>query len=146
MRRGARVSSAEQQALVREVCERLAAAAERPDYDWEFTVVEAPEAEAVAFPGGKVIVYSGLLPVAEDSAGLAAVMGHEIAHVLARHGAERWSQPHLRRRVGDGRVRPDRASVQRVDGVRDRLESPPEFLSTHPVPNTRLANLHAWLP
>lgn len=81
-----------QLALVREVGERLAAVSERPQLAWEFTLVEADEAEAVALPGGKVLVYSGMLPVAEDTAGLAAVLGHEIAHVLARHGAERMTQ------------------------------------------------------
>ena len=52
-----------------------------------FTVIDAPDTvNAFALPGGKVAVYTGLLPVAQDSAGLAAVLGHEIAHAIARHG------------------------------------------------------------
>ncbi len=80
-------------ARVRRVGERLAAAAERPDFTWEFNLlVEDQTINAWCLPGGKVAVYTGLLPVAKDDAGLAVVMGHEIAHALARHGAERMSQ------------------------------------------------------
>jgi predicted Zn-dependent protease len=78
---------------VRRIGERLARAAQRPEYDWEFAVIDEPkQINAFALPGGKVAVYTGILPVAEDSDGLAVVMGHEIAHVIARHGAERMSQ------------------------------------------------------
>jgi predicted Zn-dependent protease len=80
-------------AIVRRVGERIARAAEKPDYRWEFTVIDDPrQVNAFALPGGKVAVYTGLFPVAQDEAGLAAVMGHEVAHALARHGAERMSQ------------------------------------------------------
>ncbi len=79
--------------LVKRVGERIARVANKPEYDWQFTVIDAPDtANAFALPGGKVAVYTGLLPVAFDEAGLAAVMGHEVAHALARHGAERMSQ------------------------------------------------------
>jgi predicted Zn-dependent protease len=61
-------------------------------YQWEFKLVEDKAVNAWAMPGGKVVVYTGLLPVAQNEAGLAAVMGHEIAHVFADHGAERMSQ------------------------------------------------------
>jgi len=61
-------------------------------YQWEFNLVEDPNVNAWAMPGGKVVVYSGMIPVAQDEAGLAVVMGHEIAHVFARHGSERMSQ------------------------------------------------------
>ena len=61
-------------------------------YKWEFNLVNSPEANAWCMPGGKVVVYSGLLPVTKDEAGLAFVMGHEIAHAVARHGNERMSQ------------------------------------------------------
>ena len=78
---------------VRRIGERLAQAANRSDYHWEFAVIDDPmQINAFALPGGKVAVYTGILPVAEDSDGLAVVMGHEIAHVIARHGAERMSQ------------------------------------------------------
>jgi predicted Zn-dependent protease len=79
--------------VVRRVGERIAAVADKPGYKWEFVVIEAPEqVNAFALPGGKVAVYTGLLPVAVDEAGLATVMGHEVAHALARHGAKRMSQ------------------------------------------------------
>ena len=61
-------------------------------YDWEFNLVDDPNVNAWAMPGGKVVVYSGLLPIAQGEAGLAVVMGHEIAHAFAKHGAERMSQ------------------------------------------------------
>ncbi len=78
---------------VRRIGERLARAAERPDDKWEFAVIDDPkQINAFALPGGKVAVYTGIFPVAQDSDGLAVVMGHEIAHVIARHGAERISQ------------------------------------------------------
>jgi predicted Zn-dependent protease len=77
---------------VRDVGQRLAAVAGRPDFDWEFILLQGDEVNAFALPGGKTAVYSGLLPVARDTAGLAVVMGHEIAHAIARHGAERMSQ------------------------------------------------------
>ncbi|MBL0103799.1 MAG: M48 family metallopeptidase [Bacteroidetes bacterium] len=62
------------------------------DYQWEFNLVKSDEVNAWCMPGGKVVVYSGLLPVTQDETGLAIVMGHEIAHAVARHGNERMSQ------------------------------------------------------
>ena len=61
-------------------------------YQWEFNLVEGEEINAWCMPGGKVVVYTGLLPVTQDEAGLAVVMGHEIAHAVANHGGERMSQ------------------------------------------------------
>ena len=61
-------------------------------YKWEFHLVDNKEVNAWCMPGGKVVVYSGLLPVAKDETGLAVVMGHEIAHAVADHGNERMSQ------------------------------------------------------
>jgi predicted Zn-dependent protease len=61
-------------------------------YSWEFNLVESEEVNAWCMPGGKVVVYSGILPISKDEAGLATVMGHEIAHAVARHGNERLSQ------------------------------------------------------
>lgn len=61
-------------------------------YKWEFNLVESQEVNAWCMPGGKVVVYTGILPVTKDEEGLAVVMGHEIAHALARHGNERMSQ------------------------------------------------------
>jgi predicted Zn-dependent protease len=62
------------------------------DYRWEFNLIESDEVNAWCMPGGKVVVYTGLLPVAKTEAGLAVVMGHEIAHAVAKHGDERMSQ------------------------------------------------------
>lgn len=61
-------------------------------YEWEFNLVESKDVNAWAMPGGKVVVYTGILPVAQDEKGLAVIMGHEIAHVVANHGNERMSQ------------------------------------------------------
>jgi len=61
-------------------------------YDWEFNLIEDSSANAWAMPGGKVAVYTGILPITRGPAGLAVVMGHEIAHVVAAHGNERMSQ------------------------------------------------------
>jgi predicted Zn-dependent protease len=60
-------------------------------YQWEFNLIENDELNAWAMPGGKMVVYTGLLKVTQSEAGLATVMGHEIAHVFAKHGAERMT-------------------------------------------------------
>jgi predicted Zn-dependent protease len=62
------------------------------NYRWEFNLVNQNIVNAWAMPGGKVVVYQGLLPVAQSDDGLAVVMGHEIAHAIARHGNERMTQ------------------------------------------------------
>jgi len=62
------------------------------NYDWEFNLVESSQVNAWCMPGGKVVVYTGILPITKDETGLAVVMGHEIAHAVARHGNERLSQ------------------------------------------------------
>jgi predicted Zn-dependent protease len=61
-------------------------------YEWEFNLVEDKSVNAWCMPGGKVVVYTGILPVTQTEAGLAVVLGHEIAHAYARHGAERMTQ------------------------------------------------------
>ena len=78
-------------AMVRRVGERIAKAANRPDFQWEFNLVEDKTPNAFCLPGGKVVVYTGILPFTKDETGLAVVVGHEVAHALARHGAERMS-------------------------------------------------------
>lgn len=62
------------------------------DYQWEFNLVESEDVNAWCMPGGKVVVYTGILPITRDETGLAVVMGHEIAHAIAQHGNERMSQ------------------------------------------------------
>ena len=61
-------------------------------YNWEFNLIEDKSANAWAMPGGKVAVYTGILPITQDENGLATVLGHEVAHAVARHGNERMSQ------------------------------------------------------
>lgn len=69
-------------------------------YNWEFNTIDNEAVNAWAMPGGKVVVYSGLLPVAENETGLAIVVGHEIAHAIAKHGSERMSQAMLQQLGG----------------------------------------------
>lgn len=61
-------------------------------YTWEYNLVESNQVNAWCMPGGKIVVYTGLLPITQNEAALAVVMGHEITHALARHGSERMSQ------------------------------------------------------
>jgi predicted Zn-dependent protease len=176
---------------------RIAEATARTDYQWEFHLVEDKQVNAFCLPGGKVAVYTGILPVTQDEAGLAAVVGHEVAHAIARHGAERVSQGLL---VQSGLVatqvalsRNDPATVQTVTSLlgagatvgvilpwsrsqeseadhlgliymakagydptaaRDlwvRMQKAggsrqPEYLSSHPAPATRIAQIEPWLP
>ena len=86
--------------MVLRVGKRIAAVAELPDAQWEFVVFESKEANAFCLPGGKVGVYTGLLPIAKDDAGLATVLGHEIGHAVAHHGAERMSQAMMTQGLG----------------------------------------------
>ncbi len=77
---------------VTRVGQRIAAVSDTQNYQWDFKVIEDDEQiNAFALPGGKVAVYTGILPVAQTDAGLATVMAHEVAHVAARHGGERVS-------------------------------------------------------
>jgi predicted Zn-dependent protease len=186
---------------VQRVGQRIAAAAEKPEYQWEFVVIDDPKtANAFALPGGKVAVYTGLFPIARDEAGLAVVMSHEVAHALARHGAERMSQGTLIQigAVGVavatsgagassgtqqaimqayglgstvglalpfGRSQESEADHiglilmakagydpraaagfwQRMAGA-EQSGRPPEWLSTHPSPETRITDIEKWIP
>ena len=78
--------------LVKTIGFRIAKISAMPNLDWEFKLIESKEQNAFALPGGKVAVYTGLIPIAMNEAGLATVMSHEIAHVIARHGAQRMTQ------------------------------------------------------
>ena len=91
---------------VQEVTDRLVAATKNPDflrlvkiterqYEWDVRVVESREVNAFCLPGGKMVVFTGILPVCETDAGLAVVMGHELSHALGRHGAERMAQAQM---------------------------------------------------
>ncbi len=176
---------------------RIAAATGRTDYEWEFKVIEDKQVNAFCLPGGKVAVYTGMLPFTQDDAGLAAVLGHEAAHAIARHGGERLSQqiavqgglvatqaalatrdprttqlmlaalgagatvglllPWSRTQESEadrlGLIYMARAGYHPI-AARDlwaRMASrggarQPEFLSTHPTPQTRIAQIEAWIP
>ena len=167
-------------------------------YKWEFNLVESPDVNAWCMPGGKVVVYTGMLPITKDETGLAVVMGHEIAHAIAQHGAERMSQGLLQQLGGVAlsiaiKDKPQETQnlfmtaygVGTTVGVMlpfsrtqeseaDRLGlifmamagynpnyavdfwtrmasqggggKPPEFLSTHPSDETRIADIKKELP
>ena len=82
--------------MVARVGSRIAAVTGHPEYKWEYRLIQDDkQVNAFALPGGKVAVYTGMLPITRDEDGLAAVLGHEIGHVIARHGGERVSQQML---------------------------------------------------
>lgn len=177
-----------QTADVFDIGKRIAAASGK-NYKWEFSLFDNKAVNAFCLPGGKVGVYTGILPVAENNAALAAVLGHEVAHAVARHGAERVTQQLI---VAGVLITVDKAMQdsgkkqmimgalglgaqfgvilpysrfheQEADtiGLRFMAEAgydprqapafwtrmarlggqPPEFLSTHPNPASRVANL-----
>jgi len=99
-----KLSTDEQQTLmIRKVGQRISKAAEEfmrmnnmssdiKNYKWEFNLIESSQVNAWCMPGGKIVFYTGILPYTLDESGIAVVMGHEIAHAIARHGNERLSQ------------------------------------------------------
>jgi predicted Zn-dependent protease len=184
-------------APVNRVAQRIAAVADKPEYKWEFVVIDDPgQANAFCLPGGKIGVYTGIFPIARDEAGLATVIGHEVAHALARHGAERVSQGMAMQVVGAGvavatsgqspamqrailqayglgsqvgvALPFNRSQESEADhigiilmakagydphasiGLWQRMQqaerrSPPEWLSTHPNPSSRIQDLNQWM-
>lgn len=84
-------TDAAQVARIRRIGEKIAAVSGREDFVWEFNVIESDEVNAFCLPGGKVFFYTGILKLTSNDDQIATVMGHEIAHALARHGAERLS-------------------------------------------------------
>jgi len=71
---------------------RISRVADKPKYDWSFSLIDDDVVNAWALPGGYIAFYDGILPVLKNEAGMAFVMGHEVAHATARHGSERMSQ------------------------------------------------------
>ncbi|MCB0469556.1 MAG: M48 family metallopeptidase, partial [Flavobacteriaceae bacterium] len=96
------VKGTSQAEMVTRVGQRIAIAAERylnangyqgylKDYAWEYNLVNDKTVNAWCMPGGKIVVYTGILPIAQNETGLAIIMGHEVAHALANHGQQRMS-------------------------------------------------------
>lgn len=165
-------------------------------YKWEFNVVESKDVNAWCMPGGKVVVYTGILPLTKDAAGLAVVIGHEIAHAIADHGNERMSQQLTVQAAGIGldvymqrEPQATRDLFLTAFGVGSQLgllgysrqheleadklglvfmamagydperaisfwqemskmggPKPPEFMSTHPSDQRRIAQIQSFLP
>jgi predicted Zn-dependent protease len=190
-------------AQLQSVGKRIARVAKLPNARWEFVLFDDPkQPNAFALPGGKVGIYTGILPITKDDAGLATVIGHEVAHAAARHGAERMSQG-LAVQVGGGilsaalgasgyggatqdlamqaygvgaqlgvmlpysrtqELEADRIGLlymaragfdpreaiafwQRFQAYKAKSGGrTPEFLSTHPLDNNRIAQLQKFLP
>lgn len=199
----------EKVAMVERVGERIARATEAflwengqghkvRNFDWEFKLIDDPEnINAFALPGGKIGAYSGIFKVAPDEAGLASVMAHEVAHVIANHGGERMSQyllvslgglsldmalkkkevetrkwwmiayglgstvgyilPYSRKqekeadRIGLILMAKAGYDPRAAIGLWQRMNEEsksriPEFLSTHPAPASRIADIRARIP
>ena len=96
-------ANSDQVAMVKRVGERIRTAVEQymaeknlssrlQGFQWEFNLIENKAANAWCMPGGKVVFYSGIMPICQDESGVAVVMGHEVAHAIAEHGNERMSQ------------------------------------------------------
>src|SRR6185503_18796222 len=89
-------------AMVRRVGERIRSVVNLPNAQWEFVVFDSKEANAFCLPGGKIGVYTGILPLTKDDAGLATVLGHEVAHATLQHGRERMSRGMALNLLGQG--------------------------------------------
>jgi metalloendopeptidase OMA1, mitochondrial len=88
------VSSGPQYEMVQRVAKRIeaVAAVDKPRFKWAVTLIRSKQVNAYCLPGGKIVVYTSILPVTRNDAGLATVLGHEVSHATAEHGAERLQQ------------------------------------------------------
>jgi predicted Zn-dependent protease len=109
------ITSGQDADMVRRVGRRIAKVARVPHAEWEFVLFKDDTPNAFALPGGKVGINTGILEITKNEAGLATVMGHEVAHVVARHGAERASQSMGLQVLG---VIADAALAQNAPGAR----------------------------
>jgi metalloendopeptidase OMA1, mitochondrial len=91
------VSSGAGYKLVRRVTGRITAVAanDKPRFKWQVTLIRSKQVNAYCLPGGKIVVYTGILPLARNDAGLATVLGHEVSHATAEHGAERLQRERM---------------------------------------------------
>lgn len=193
--------------MITRVGQRIAVAAERwlnangregylNDYKWEYKLVDDKTVNAWCMPGGKIVFYTGILPIAQNETGVAAIMGHEVAHALANHGQQRMSAGMLQQigavagnvaikdeksrnifnqaygigsqvgvmlpfsrshetesdkiglyLMGIAGYNPDEAAeLWKRMKANSGGQAPPEFLSTHPSNDSRIANLTALAP
>lgn len=191
--------------IITTVGQKISSAAERyltangyagylKDYRWEYKLVDSKEVNAWCMPGGKIVFYSGIMPIAQNDAGVAAIMGHEVAHALANHGQQRMSASQLQALgavgVGIATANNENAAIyNQAYGIGSQVGvmlpfsrsheteadkigltlmaiagydptvaaalwvrmdqnsgggAPPEFLSTHPSNQTRIANINSW--
>ena len=200
------VSGTKDAEMITRVGQRIAVAAERwlnannnqgylEDYKWEYKLIESEQVNAWCMPGGKIAFYTGILPIAQNETGIAAIMGHEVVHALANHGQQRMSSGMLQQLGGlgvalatsnkspekqqiwmqayglgstVGGILPfSRAHETQADEIGQLLmaiagynpdeaaelwkrmkansggQGPPEFLSTHPDSDNRIAKLEA---
>ncbi|MCT4628616.1 M48 family metallopeptidase [Winogradskyella sp.] len=194
--------------MITRVGQRIAVAAERwlnanghqgylDDYKWEYKLIESEQVNAWCMPGGKIAFYTGILPIAQNETGVAAIMGHEVAHALANHGQQRMSAAYIQQGLalaGNVALSNDQQAlgifnqsygvVSNVAGIlpfsrsheteADKIglhlmaiagynpdeaaelwkrmkansggQAPPEFLSTHPSNDSRIATLQELAP
>lgn len=193
--------------MITKVGQRISSAAERwlnangyagylKDYKWEYNLVNDKTVNAWCMPGGKIVFYTGILPITQTERGVAVVMGHEVAHALADHGAQRMSAGTLQQVgavAGNIAIKdPQKRNMfNQAYGIGSQLglmlpfsrgheteadriglqimaiagydpteaaelwkrmkansggQAPPEFMSTHPSNDTRIANLSSWAP
>ncbi len=104
-------------------------------YKWEFNLVDNKQVNAWCMPGGKVVVYTGLLPVTQNEAALAIVLGHEITHAVAKHGNERMSQEMLTQGIGE-LVNIATSTNPKVNGIFNTVYGPGSQLG-YSLPNSR---------
>ena len=92
-----RIDSGPEFEMVRRVASRLASATGQAgaDFDWQVSLIRSQQANAFCLPGGKIVVYTGILPITQNESALAAVLGHELAHATSRHGSQRVLQHNL---------------------------------------------------
>ena len=198
------LTGTEDSKMITRVGQRIAVAAERwlnangyqgylEDYKWEYKLIESEQVNAWCMPGGKIAFYTGILPIAKTESGVAAIMGHEVAHALANHGQQRMSSGILQQAGGvavavssgnetsekqqmwmqayglastvGGMLPFSRSHETEADKIGLYLmaiagynpdeaaelwirmkansggQTPPEFLSTHPSNDARIANL-----
>ncbi len=202
-----RVENTADARMITSVGQRIAAASERwltangypgylKDYKWEYNLVQDETVNAWCMPGGKIVFYTGILPICKGETGVAVVMGHEVAHALADHGAQRMTASYgqqIGAVIGNVAIKDENArnTFNQAYGVGSQLgvmlpfsraheteadriglqimaiagynpdeaaalwkrmkansggQTPPEFMSTHPSNETRIANLTSWAP